>query len=74
MVVLLFFFLEILAGFAVLVDQPKFELVEVFPAELKLARGMFAAFNFAVQSGGAFLLGLTLFLIAHKSPSLFLGP
>lgn len=66
--VLLFFFLVVLAMFAVLVDQAEFELVEVLRAKLEFAGVVFAAFHFAVNCGCGFGF-FTLFLVAHLTLS-----
>jgi hypothetical protein len=58
--VLLFFFVEVGAGFAVLIDQAELELVKMFGAELKFAGGVLAALYFAMKCFS--LLG---FLVAH---------
>ncbi len=54
-------FLKIRHGHAVLVDETELELVKVFTTELELARRVFAAFDFAVNSRG----NLRLLFIAH---------
>lgn len=62
-VVLFLFLVEVHAGFAGLIDQAEFELVEVLGAERELARRVFAAFYFAVD--GRCYFRFTWFLIAH---------
>jgi hypothetical protein len=65
-IVLFLLLFEIHAGFAVLVDKPELELIEVFSAEFELARAMLAAFYFAVKGcRPVFLRFSVLLLVAH---------